>query len=62
MTCWYKNREFWEVLEPVRAHETNTNGYSYICAALRELHSEKKPSAYIAHKIFIRFIKFIEQI
>ena len=44
MTHLYKNRGFLEVLEPIRALLANRNGYSYICTAFRELHSEKKPS------------------
>ena len=40
MTCLYKNREFWKVLEPIRALKANRNGHSYIGVAFRELHSE----------------------
>ena len=43
MKYFYKNRGFWEVLEPIRALYSNRNGYSHIRVAFRELHSEKQP-------------------
>ena len=34
--------EFWQFLEQIRTLYANRDGYSYICVAFRELHSEKQ--------------------
>ena len=42
MTYLYKNRGFWEVIEPVVIELVgNRNEYSYICAAFKRLHSQR---------------------
>ena len=51
----YKKREFWEVLEQIRAFYGNRDGYSYIGIVFRELHSEKKKIHMIAFKNYTKF-------
>ena len=43
MTYLYKNRGFWEALEPIRVLCANRDGYSYIRVTFREQHLEKQP-------------------
>ena len=47
-----KNREFWEVLERIRAHRFRSNQNSDTGVAFRELYSEKKHSDDSIQKLY----------
>ena len=47
----YKNREFWEVLEQIRALCANKDGHSYIRVAFRQSYSEESYPPFFCKKV-----------
>ena len=62
VTMNHSYRRFWKVLEPNQSSTGQSDEHSYIHIFFKELHYEKKTLEYSAHKIYLRFTNFIEQL